>query len=264
MSLESPALAAVLSASELENRFKMAQVLHIRGDHARAADTYKSVCVSVDRIVRANPGCHSELRHVGLCLAKLSELSQQRQDTNKALAYIQLAKKVVEYVAVNEPNLESEDSADGADLPEHSLPDLLDEMRALFDSPDAPPPRDPSEVLQMVLDAKRRSDRQQALENLRLLNRMRDDEQEKRDTSRWAQAKHYVEQHPMRVAVVMIVFCALVAFATALFQESQDGRKTAEKRPKPSPIGPARKFDMKMPGKKEAKEIVDRWRKNQL
>jgi hypothetical protein len=207
----------MLTSAEIENKFKMAQVLQIRNDYPRAISVFKSVCLAVERIARANPNSHVELHHIPLSLAKLSEIYVKREDQQKALAFLQCEKKFFEYIASNMPNRESENSTDGADgidLPEHNLNTLFNEMHAAFDSPDAPPPRDPQEVVQMVLEAKKKYEEEQAAANLEKLKRIMAEREAKKDTSRWLQTLDYIDQHPIKVTFGAVGFMLLFLIIT--------------------------------------------------
>jgi hypothetical protein len=65
----------------------------------------------------------------------------------------------------------------------------------------------------------------------------------------------------MTVRIAIIVFLALLAFGTPLFQERNDGRKMAARTPDSASSGPPRKHDIKMP---EKKETLDRWSRREL
>jgi hypothetical protein len=217
--------AEALSSSDIENKFKMAQVLQIRGDFPRAITVFQNVCVAVERVARANPSAHVELHQIPLSLGHLSEIYLKKEDQQKALALIQCQKKFFEYIASNLPNLESENSTDGAsDLPEHDLPDLFREMHATFEMADAPPPRDPQEVVQMVLEAKKKYEQEQAAANLSKLKQIMADREAKKNTSRWLQTLDYIDQHPIRVTLGAVVFMLVFLAITVI---SFDTRKLA-------------------------------------
>jgi hypothetical protein len=215
MALAVPDATELLGSSEIENKFKMAQVLHIQNDFPRAMNTYRSVCLAVERVVRANPGANVELHHVPLSLEKLSQIYQKKEDQHKALAFIQCEKKFFEYIAANRPNHEDEDSADGGhEFPDHNLDDLFDEMHRVFDSPDAPPPQDPKEIAQRVMEAKKKYDEEQAAINLKKLQEIMAARKAKLETSRWEQTLDYIDKHPIKVTLAVVIFMAIFLLLT--------------------------------------------------
>jgi hypothetical protein len=112
-----------------------------------------------------------ELHHVPLSLGKLSEIYQTKEDRHKALALIHLEKKFFEYIAANRSNHRPEDSADSEhELLDHNLNVLFSEMHRVFDSLEGPPPQNPKEIVQRVMEAKKKYDEERAAANLNKLH----------------------------------------------------------------------------------------------
>jgi hypothetical protein len=173
-----------------------------------------------------------EIHHIPLSLGKLTEIYMKKEDQQKALAFIQCQKKFFEYIAANQPNLEGENSTDGGiDLPEHNLNNLFNEMHAAFDMADAPPPRDPQEVVQMVLEAKKKYEQEQAAANLAKLKQIMAEREAKKDTSRWLQTLDYIDQHPIRVTLGAVVFMLVFLLITIT---SFDTRRISESTKRPA------------------------------
>jgi hypothetical protein len=245
----------------------MAQVLQIRGDFPRAITVYQNVCFALERVSQANPSSHVELHNIPLSLGKMAEIYIKKEDQQKALACIQCQKKFFEYIASNMPNLESENSADGAsDLPEHHLPDLFREMHAAFEMADAPPPRDPQEVVQMVLDAKKKYEQEQATANLAKLKQIMAEREAKKNTSRWLQTLDYLDQHPIRVTlgavVFMLVFLGLTMISFDTRKMSDRDKKGAKKESARRPTrGPAQRANGTEPPPRDAKTTAEELQK---
>jgi hypothetical protein len=129
-------------------------------------------------------------------------------DTQRALALVKCQSSFVTYMAANK---EHEDSTDGAsDAPERDLADLFEDVHAAFKLPEAPPPRDPQDVVKIVMDAMKRSEKETACRNMENLERICGEREAKLNSSRWAQTMHYIDQHPIKMTLGILGF--LVTF----------------------------------------------------
>lgn len=201
--------ASILNSSAIENNFKIAQVLQIRKEIPKALAKYQSVCVSLENISKNNPGANLELHFIPLSLGKMSDIYKEKQDLEKALAFMKCQRHFLEYMASNKPNREQEDSTDGADgkgFDEHSLDDLYSEMHKCFEMKDAPPPRDPQEIVKEFAEAKKKQDEENARENMRRLNEILEERKRKLENSKWEQTIEWVSNHPIKLALGALVF----------------------------------------------------------
>ena len=203
----------ILNSSTIENNFKIAQVLQIRKEVDKAMSRYKDVCFSLEKIARNNPGANLELQYIPLSLGKMSDIYKERNDLEKALAFMVCQRHFLEYMAANKPNQEHEDSTDGEKgkgFEEHSLEELFSEMHAAFDKEDAPPPKDPQDVVKMFMEAKKKEDEERAKENMKRLNEIMEERKRKLENSKWEQTLEWVNNHPIKLAFGAVVF--LVVF----------------------------------------------------
>lgn len=201
--------ASVFNSSKIENDFKIAQVLQIRKEIPKALAKYQSVCESLEMISTNNPGANLEIHFIPLSLGKMSDIYKERQDLEKALAFMKCQRHFLEYIASNRPNRENENSADGADgkeFEEHSLTDLFIEMHKCFDKKDAPPPRDPQDIVKEFEKAKKKQDEETARENMRKLNEILEERKRKLENSKWEQTIEWVSNHPIKLAIGSLVF----------------------------------------------------------
>ena len=199
---------SVLNSSAIENNFKIAQVLKIRNEIPRAINKFKDVCYSLEKIVKMNPSAQCELHLIPMSLGELSKIYQEKEDIEKALAFIKCQRGFLEYMANNKPNQEGECSTDGGEdeLPEHTLPDLFAEMTRAFEMEDAPPPKDPQEVVQLFLEAQKKQEQETARKNMEMLNRLAEERKRKLESSRWEQTLEWVNNNPIKLAVFCLCF----------------------------------------------------------
>lgn len=215
---------SVFNASTIENNYKIAEVLQIRNEIPKAIKRYQDVCLALERITNSNPGAQSELRFAAMSLGKLSEIYQKKEDFDKALAFARCQRGFLEFIANNKPNQEDECSTDGgeAELPEHKLEDLWEQMHAAIDMADAPPPKDPQEVVQLFLEAKKKQDAENARRNMEMLNQIMEEKKKKLETSRWEQTLEWINQHPIKLAISAVVFLGVfLAIALSMFDFEQ-------------------------------------------
>ncbi|OHT05014.1 hypothetical protein TRFO_27321 [Tritrichomonas foetus] len=223
--------ASVFNSSTIENNFKIAQVLQIRKEPERALNKYKDVCLSLEKISRNNPGTNLELHFLPLSLGKISEIYKEKNDPEKALAFLVCQRHFFEYMAANRPNHEHENSTDGADgkdLEEHTLEELFEEMHNAFNKEDAPPPRDPQEVVKLFLEAKKKQDEEIAKENMKRLTEMIEERKRKLENSKWEQTLEWINNHPIKLAIGAVVFLGIfliIALNSFNFDDLDPGRE---------------------------------------
>jgi hypothetical protein len=241
-----------LTSPEVENKIKAAQLHYARSDIPRAISAYQGDCLCIESLVRAHPGSRVALHPIPLSLGKLSEIYQQKEDQRKAAAYLQCEKRFFDYLAAARPS--------GRDLS-----DLLDEMHSIFDSPDAPLPRDPKEIVQMVLDAKKKYDEEQAAANLKKLNDIDEAKKGTLEHSRWGVFRQCITRYPFRVGFGAAAFIGLfVVLAMGSFDPRgpTGGRTSAGKRaPDIRAEQPTQKSADEI---KKIKEIIDDLKKQDL
>lgn len=199
---------SVLNSSAIENNFKIAQVLKIRGEIPHAINKFKDVCYSLEKVVKMNPSAQCELHFIPMSLGELSKIYQEKEDIEKALAFTKCQRAFLEFMANNKPNQEGECSTDGGEdeLPEHTLPELFSEMTRAFEMEDAPPPKNPQEVVQLFLEAQKKQEQETARRNLEMLNKLTEERKRKLESSRWGQTVEWVNQNPIKLAVFCLVF----------------------------------------------------------
>lgn len=204
-----PETASVFNSSKIENDFKIAKVLQIRKEIPKALLKYQRVCEALEQISTNNPGANLELHFIPLSLGQMSDIYKEKQDLGKALAFMKCQRHFLEYIASNRPNREQENSTDGADgkeFEEHSLPDLFNEMHKCFEMKDAPPPRDPKDIVKEFEIAKKKQDEENAKENMRRLNEILEERKRKLENSKWEQTIEWVSNHPIKLALGSLVF----------------------------------------------------------
>ena len=221
-----------MNASSFENTFKQASALVELKKPDLALEKFKSVCESIEAVVRSNPNANVELHLVPLSLTKISDIYKERDDLDKALAFMQVARKFLEYISANRPNKEDEPSDDG-DREEYTIGALFIQMHKAFEKPDAPPKQDPAEIVKMFQEAKKKREEEIAKENMQKLKDALAARKEKLRTSRWARFVEYVNNHPIGIAVGSVVFLAVfLVFALLIFRnsESDPSRKLSRAR----------------------------------
>lgn len=229
--------STVLSATSIENSFKMAQVLAIRNEIVQAIQRFQSVCLSLEKVVRMNPASHCEIHFIPLALGELSSIYQKKDDVEKALGLTQCQRGFLEYIANNRANQEDEDSTDGGEteLPEHRIEDLFEQMHRAFDREDAPPPRDPQELVQLFMEAKKKQEEKVARENMEMLKRSAEERRLRLENSKWEQTIEWVSNNPLKLAVATAVFlCVFLAVALSVvdsdtFDASKDRKQRRER-----------------------------------
>jgi hypothetical protein len=218
------------TSSEIENAFKRAQVCQIRKDFVRAIPGFRSVILSLQRLIFANPTSQIEIYHVPLSLGHLSEIYHELQNDDKAIALAETRRHFLTYLARNKPNKEHENSTDDADTDsETTVNDLFQEATAAMNLPDPPPPPDPQDVVKMVMEAAKQYEAKRISENMQKLERIRAEREAQLANSRWERGILYIEDHPLRVASVAVFVMILIIGVAITTLRRNDQRSLAKR-----------------------------------
>ena len=221
--LEDRAISMAMNGSSFENVFKQARALVVLKRPDQALIKFRTVCEMIENVLRTNPSAALELRLVPLSLTEISDIYKAKDDLDKALAFMQCARKFLEYMSANKPNKEDEPSDDGCEHEEYTLGALFVEMHKAFEMKDAPPKPDPEEIVRMFQEAKKKREEEIARENMQKLKDALAAKKERLRTSRWARFVEYVNDHPVGIAIGSVVFLSIfLIFALVIFSSGDN------------------------------------------
>ena len=214
---------SILNASQIENNFKIAQVLQIRKETEKSIRKYQDICFSLEKIIFNNPNSNVEIHYIPLSLSKLSDIYKEKEDFNKALLFMTCSRKFLEYIA-NERSRHSSEKTfneEGGEenfqplYEEHSLNELFQMMHSAFEAPDSLPPKDPQEIISEFLSAKKRQEEEVVLSNLAKVKRINEERKLRLANSRFERFVEWVNGHS--VIVVFIIFLIFIVFLSLSF-----------------------------------------------
>jgi hypothetical protein len=100
-----------LPTSDIENTFRMAQVLHWKSDYNSAISRFLLVCDKLERALECDPSSVIDIRYAIFSLAALADIYAHREDWSKSLAFRECEQSFLHYLDEN-PDTRFEDADD--------------------------------------------------------------------------------------------------------------------------------------------------------
>lgn len=197
-----------ISSCVLENNFKIAQVFEMQNQLTQAINKYQEVCYSIETISKTLPDTNLEFHLLQLSLGRLCDIYKKKDDIEKAIGFVKLQKKFLEYIAVNQPirGDSEEDFKDFDSFEQHNLNDLFCELHEVFDKPDAPPPPDSNEILKNFFEEKKQREEDTKKHNMERLLQLVEERKKRLENSRWERFLDWMNNHPVGISVALILF----------------------------------------------------------
>ena len=246
---------AEMDSVSIDKEFNKAEILLFRQKEEEAVKLFQKVCLSIEGVIKKNQSATGEMYFIPLSMSKISEVYKNRNDLEKALAYLTTGRKFLEYISMNRPqNVPDTDHLDYpvCDHEEHKLESLFYQMHETFNKPDSPPKQDPQEVVKMFMDAQKKREEEIAKENMEKLMQAVKDRQKKLENSRWERFLEYVNQHPIAIALGSIVFLGVflvLSMTLFSFDELDPGKDLRKLRENAAEKAKAKGEFTKKPGK---------------
>lgn len=208
------------SSSSIENTYRMAQVLHKKGDLDLAIEKYLLVCDSLRRIIRVNPGARIEIQWVVMSLGDVADIYYDRQDYKKSLAFRNCQKSFLEFMQTQRhggiPDLDSdsddEDLAKFAEVTSRgtTYQRLFEQVQAAQDLPSRPPPETAEELLKKFQEAKEKDEEAKIDRVIKLLEEAAEQREKELKNSFWKRNLQRIVEHPALFVMMMVALSVIV------------------------------------------------------
>lgn len=204
--------AEPVTGAVLENTFKMGQVLQIQKKYDQALEKYLYVCNSMLPILRQHPEAEYSLLIV--TISKLVEIYREKDELDKAIAFMKVERELLETLAARKGTYkDDDDDVKEFKAQEHDMTSMMDHMEsALHLKTDK---KSPEEIVQMLMEARKKQERENQEKNMQDLLKMLEERQKKYENSRWERFTDWLSDNPVFVVIGSVAILAI--FIVGLF-----------------------------------------------
>ena len=216
------------SSGSIENTYRMAQVLHKKGDLDLAIEKYLLVCDTLERVITVNPGARIEIQWAVFALRDIAEIYESRQDYKKSLAFRNCQTSFLKFMQTQKnggiPNSDS-DSDDGESIDKFAelttrgatYRSLFLEIKKARDMEARPPPETAEELLKKFQEAKQQEEDAKIDRLIKLLEESAEQRENELKNSFWKRNMQRIVDHPA-VFVIMMVLLSVIVIAFVKFR----------------------------------------------
>ena len=199
------------ASSSIENQFRMAQVLQRKGDIDFAIKKYIELCLGVEKTVLLNPGADVELQWPVLALGSISDIYQDKQDYNKAIAFRKVQNEFLTFMKMKKQASQSGSDSDEneGDFFEiattgHQYQALFKKMHEAIDEPEAKPRESAEELAKRIIAAKHKEEEDKIEEIINELNKANAEREAAIQRSFFKRNLRRITEHPIIFVTVLL------------------------------------------------------------
>jgi hypothetical protein len=208
------------STSDIENTFRMAQVLYKRKEYSQAVAKFMLVCDSLERVIAVNPGAQVEIHYGVFSIGGIADIYHDLSDFNKSIAIRRVQNDFLEFLQTQQDvTMDSNDDSTPTDFV--ALAAASSRYRQFFkqlhlanDLPSNPPEETAAELRRRLIEARERDEAERLSRVLALLNDASESGELSMRESFWKRNLERITDHPVYFVVVILLFSIGVIFLT--------------------------------------------------